>query len=125
MDQKLSRREREIMDVLFRLESASVSEVLDNLASPPGYSAVRATMRILEEKGQVTHRKDGRRFVYEPVTSRSKAGRSALDHIISTFFDGSPESVVATLLDIRRDELSQEQIDRIQDLIDKAREEED
>jgi predicted transcriptional regulator len=87
----LSRRERQIMEVLYREGRATASEVLERLPDPPGYSAVRALLRILEEKGQVRHAADGNRYVYEPRLSRDRAGRPALAGVLETFFDGSAE----------------------------------
>src|ERR1700712_1743731 len=91
----LSRRERQIMDVLYRVERAGVADVLAELPSPPSYSAVRATMRILEEKGHIRHIVDGPRYLYEPVTPRDTERRSALSHVVKTFFDGSTEDAMA------------------------------
>ncbi len=120
---RLSRRERQIMDVIYEAGSATVQEVLDRLDDPPGYSAVRAMMRILEEKGILKHRQDGPRYVYLPTTPREEVRRSALTHLVSTFFDGSMADTVATLLDIRDGELSDEEFQRLQRLIDKAKKE--
>lgn len=120
---RLSRRERQIMDVIYEMGSATVQEVLDRLDDPPSYSAVRAMMRILEEKGSLEHSQDGPRYVYLPTTPREEARRSALTHLVSTFFDGSMEDTVATLLDIRDGGLSDEEFHRLQRLIDKAKKE--
>jgi len=120
---RLSRRERQIMDVVYETGSATVQEVLDRLDDPPGYSAVRAMMRILEEKGALKHRQNGPRYVYLPTTPREEARRSALNHLVSTFFDGSMTDTVATLLDIRDGELSEEEFQHLQQLIDRAKKE--
>jgi len=111
------------MDVIYEMGSATVQEVLDRLDDPPSYSAVRAMMRILEEKGTLEHRQDGPRYIYLPTTPREEARRSALNHLVSTFFNGSMADTVATLLDIRDGELSDEEFQRLQHLIDKAKKE--
>lgn len=118
---QLSRRERQIMDVVYRLERVSVTEVLERLPDPPSYSAVRAMLRILEEKGHLRHEQDGPRYVYLPTTPREAARESALKHLLRTFFDGSTEAAVAALLDIRRDNLSDAELDRLNRLIEQAR----
>ena len=116
----LSRRERQIMDFLFQRSKASVGEVMEGIPNPPGYSAVRATLRTLEQKGRVTHEEDGRAYVYRPTLRREAARRSALTHVLKTFFGGSTESALAALLDISPDELSGEDRRRMKKLIDKA-----
>src|SRR6476619_7605131 len=93
----LSRREREIMDVLFAESPLSAADVRERMPAPPGYSAVRALLRILEEKGHVRHTQDGPRYLYAPVVSQAKARRSALRSLVRTFFGGSPEEAVAAL----------------------------
>jgi predicted transcriptional regulator len=118
----LSRREREMMDVIFRMGRATAGDVLAAMADPPSYSAVRATLRVLEQKGLLRHEDDGTRYVYRPTLNRDKARDSALDHVLNTFFDGSVGSVVATLLE-RKQELSAEELDRISELITDARKE--
>lgn len=118
-----SRREREIMDVLYRCGHATAAEVLAELESPPGYSAVRAHLRTLEEKGHVRHEQDGARYVYFPTVPRERARKSALRTLVSTFFDGSPEQVVAALVDGTASRLSREELDRMARLIEKARKE--
>ena len=120
---RLSRRERQIMDILYRQGEATPRQVLERLADPPTYSAVRALLRILEEKGLVRHSAPGRSYVYRPIVSRTRAGRPALANVLNTFFDGSTEKAVAALLDISRPELSQEELDRLSRLIEEAREE--
>ncbi len=117
----LSRRERQIMDILFRLGRATAADVMAELSNEPTYSTVRTQLRVLEQKGHVTHEQDGLKFVYTPVVTRHAARKSALRHVIETFFDGSPEKAVAALLGGEATKLSDEQLDRIADLITKAR----
>lgn len=119
----LSRRERQIMDVLLRVQRATVAAVRAELPSPPSYSTVRALLRILEEKGHVRHVADGPRYVYEPVTSRSVERRSALRHLVRTFFDGSTEDAVLALLDSGDARLDRKQLDGIRRRIAAARRE--
>ena len=95
----LSRRERQIMDIVYELDQASVADVLERLPDPPSYSAVRAMLRLLEEKGHLTHEQQGARYVYRPTVSRERARRSALRHLVRTFFEGSTEGAVAALTD--------------------------
>ncbi len=121
--QSLSRRERQIMDVLYRLGQATVSQVLAGLAGRPSYSTVRAQLRVLEEKGHVRHKEYGLRYVYSPAVPRHVARRSALRHLVETFFDGSTEKVVSALLDGRASRLTPEELDRLSQMIAKAREE--
>jgi BlaI family transcriptional regulator, penicillinase repressor len=120
--QSLSRREREMMDIIFRAGKASAGEVMERMAAAPSYSAVRATLRVLEQKGLLRHEDDGTRYLYRPTVNREKARRSALDHLMTTFFDGSVANVVASLLE-RDDELSGDELDRIERLIEEARKE--
>lgn len=115
---RISRRERQVMDILFRLGKATAEEVMNELPDPPGYSAVRALLVTLEGKGLVTHSKDSRRYVYQPTVPEKKAKRSALKQLITTFFEGSPEKLVAALLDPRDQKLSSGEIERIRKLID-------
>ena len=122
-DRSLSRRERQIMDVIYELKEATVLQVLERLPDPPGYSAVRALIRVLERKGHLTHRRDGPRYVYSPLVAKEKARRNALRHVIRTFFDGSTESVMAALLDISEKNLSEDDYLRLRELIDRARRE--
>jgi BlaI family transcriptional regulator, penicillinase repressor len=117
----LSRRERQIMDVLFRDRQATAAEVLAALPDPPSYSAVRAMLRILETKGHVRHVADGTRYVYQPTLTRERASRPALAGVLETFFDGSTEKAVAALLDLSPGRLSDEELDRLSQLIDQAR----
>lgn len=117
----LTRRERQIIDVIYRLGSASVADVLDNLADPPSYSAVRALMRLMEEKGYIKHKKLGAKYIYSPTQSRTNASKSALKHLVQTFFDNSTEDAVVALLDSSELKLSSKEIDRITKIIDKAK----
>lgn len=119
----LSRRERQIMDILFRLGRATAAEVMAELPSEPSYSTVRTQLRVLEQKSHVRHEDDGVRFVYMPVVDRRAARKSALRHVVETFFDGSPEKAVAALLGSDGSRLSAEELNRIGGLIDKARKE--
>jgi predicted transcriptional regulator len=119
----LSRREREVMDVLYRMGEGTVAEVMDELADPPSYSAVRSTLRILEEKEHVAHREDGPRYVYVPAVARETARRAALNHVVDTFFDGSADHALVTLLRRSDLELSEKQIQRLAREIRQAREE--
>jgi len=117
----LSRREREIMDILYKLARASVGQVLRKLADKTSYSTVRAQLRVLEEKGHVRHEEHGLRYVYTPAVPRDVASRSALRHLVATFFDGSTEKVVAALLGGEVARISPEQLDRLARLIAKGR----
>src|SRR5262245_7963623 len=119
----LSRRERQIMDVLHAKGAATAAEVLAGLPYPPSYSAVRALLRILEQKGQVRHRRDGARYVYVSRTSPESARRSALKRVVSTFFQGSVSQTMAALLETADTDLSESELNRLQTLIDKARKE--
>src|SRR6202045_153460 len=119
----LSRRERQIMDILYQLQRASVGQVLAKLADKPSYSTVRAQLRVLEEKGHVRHEEHGLRYVYVPAVPRDVARRSALRHLVETFFDGSTEKVVAALLGGEVARISPEEFDRLARLIAKGRKE--
>jgi BlaI family penicillinase repressor len=119
----LSRREREIMDVLYREGELTAGELVDMLPGEPSNSTVRTLLRILEEKGHVRHQQQGTRYVYRPTVGREKARRSALNHLLSTFFDDSPEAVVSTLLDERSRKLSDQQLETLAELIERARKE--
>ena len=119
----LSRRERQIMDILYKLERASVSQVLAAIAGKPSYSTVRAQLRVLEEKGHVRHEEHGLRYVYAPAVPRDIARRSALRHLVETFFDGSTEKVVAALLGGEVTRISPEELERLARLISKGRKE--
>ena len=120
---RLSRREREIMDIVFRRGRVGVVEVLEEMESPPSYSAVRATLRILEDKGHLKHEQDGPRYVFLPIITREKARTSALRQLLGTFFDGSTEQAVAALLDLKSAKLDKQELDRLAALIDQARKE--
>src|SRR5687768_6768767 len=117
----LSRRERQIMDILFRLGRATAAEVMEALPGNTSYSTVRTQLRVLEEKGHVRHEEDGVRFVYIPAVARHAARKSALRHVVETFFEGSAEKAVAALLGGEAAKLSHEQIDRIAAMIARAR----
>src|SRR5438874_12518894 len=119
----LARRERQIMDVLYKLERATVAEVLRKLADQPSYSTVRAQLRILEEKGHVRHEEHGLRYVYVPTVPLDIARRSALRHLVETFFEGSAENVVAALLGGEISRMSREELDRITRIIAQDRRE--
>lgn len=121
---QLSRRERQIMDILFRREEASAADVLDALPDPPSYSAVRALMNVLEEKGFVGHVRRGRAYIYSPTTKRTEASRSALKHVVQTFFDDSVEQVVATLFNMSGARVSDEEYERLEKLLKDRREKE-
>jgi len=120
---QLSRREREIMDVIYRSGRATAAEVLDQLAEPPSYSAVRALLRVLEEKGHLRHEEDGPRYVFVPTVPRERARASALRQLLHTFFDGSTEQAVAALLDLSSTRLSDAELARLSQLIADARKE--
>jgi BlaI family transcriptional regulator, penicillinase repressor len=117
----LSRRERDIMDILFRRGRATAEEVMHELSGDPSYSTVRTQLRVLEEKGHVRHVEEGRRFVYMPAVARSAARKVALRHVVETFFDGSVERVVAALIGGEATRLSDDELQRIQSLVDKAK----
>ena len=119
---KLSRREREIMDVIYRAGRATAAEVLDQLTDPPSYSAVRALLRVLEDKGHLRHEEEGPRYVFVPTVPRERARQSALRQMLHTFFDGSTEQAVAALLDMKS-KLSDAELDRLSQLIADARKE--
>jgi BlaI family penicillinase repressor len=117
----LSRRERQIMDILYSQGRATASDVQSALPDPPSYSAVRAMLRILEEKGHVRHEQDGPRYLYRPTVARDNAKRSALQHLLQTFFDGSREQAISALLDDSSSRLSDAELDRLARLIERAR----
>lgn len=118
----LSRRERQIMDILYSRSRASASEIHEALPDAPTYSAVRAKLRVLEEKGHVRHEEEALRYVYLPTVARDTARKSALRHLLSTFFAGSVEDAVAAMLDLSSANLSTKDLDRIADLIKEAKE---
>jgi len=119
----LSRRERQIMDILYQCGKSSASEVREAMADAPSYSAVRAMLRILEEKGHVKHQAEGLKYVYLPTVTADKAKRSAVKHLVETFFQNSPEQVVAALLDVSSTRLTREELDRMAEMIEQARKE--
>lgn len=123
--QDLSRRERQIMDVVYRLGAVTVTDVLERLPDPPSYSAVRALLRILEEKGHLEHEQDGPRYVYTPTVPPDAAKESALTNVLRTFFGGSTEAAVAALLDLEGEKLSQSELKRISGLVEDARKREE
>ncbi len=118
---RLSRREREIMDALYRMGQATVGEVLDQMPDPPSYSAVRATLRVLEDKGHVKHKQDGPRYLYLPTVPQEKARRAALEHLVGTFFNGSAEQAVIALLQISDGNLSERDLARLAERVRQAR----
>lgn len=120
---ELSRRERQIMDIIYRHGHATAAEVRDELPEPPSYSAVRALLRVLEEKGHVRHEREGPRYVYRPTLPAQEARASALRRLVATFFDDSPERAVAALLDMSGDDLSKAELDHLAGLIERARRE--
>ena len=119
----LSRRERQIMDILFRRRRATAAEIHFDLTDRPSYSAVRAHLRTLEEKGHVMHQAEDLRYVFQPTQNPEKARRGALQHLVETFFGGSPANAVAALLDGRSTRLSPQELDHLSDLIEKAKRE--
>jgi BlaI family transcriptional regulator, penicillinase repressor len=122
LSSQLSRRERQIMDVIYRHGKVTAAEVLADLPDPPSYSAVRAMLRLLEEKGHVRHEQDGPRYVYLPIVHRDKARRSAMRHLVRTFFDGSTEDAVAALLQNDAG-MSDDELERLSRMIDAAKKE--
>lgn len=121
--EELSRRERQIMDVIYKRAEATVAEVRDEIPDPPSYSAVRALLRVLEEKGHVRHERRGPRYVYLPTVPRGEARESAMRRLLRTFFDNSAGDALAAFMDMSADQLSQEELDRLARLIEQAREE--
>ncbi len=119
----LSRRERQIMDILYRHGKSSASEVREAMPNAPSYSAVRAMLRVLEEKGHIKHQAEGLKYVYLPTIARDKAKRSAVKHLVDTFFKESPEQVVAALLDVSSTRLTSVELDRMAEMIEQARRE--
>src|SRR5271165_2669717 len=117
---RLTRREREIMDILHRRGRATAHEVLEDLADPPSYSAVRALLRLLEERGHVKHSEEEQRYIYRPVVAPGDARKSALAHVVRTFFSGSVEQAVVTLVESSRTKLSREELDRLAEVIERA-----
>ncbi len=119
----LSRRERQVMEILFQRGKASASEVREAMEDAPTYSAVRALLRVLEEKRHIQHENEGLKYVYVPVMNRDKAKRSAMKHMVDTFFRDSPEQVVAALLDVSAKRLTHKELDRMVEMIDRAKKE--
>jgi predicted transcriptional regulator len=119
----LSRRERQIMDLLFQRGRGSVAEVMAGIPDPPSYSAVRAMLRTLEQKGRVVHEEDGRAYIYKPTLRKDTARRGALTHLLKTFFDGSTENAVAALLELKGGKLSDTEVERVHELVEQARRE--
>jgi predicted transcriptional regulator len=111
------------MDIIYSRGRASATEVLENLPAPPSYSAVRALLRVLEEKGHLRHEQDGQRYVYSPTVARERVKRSALKRVLQTFFDDSAEDAIAALLDISQERLSDAELKRMENLIKQARRE--
>lgn len=118
-----SRREREIMDALYRLEKASAAEIREQMPDPPTYTAIRTHLSILEKKGHVRHESDGTRYIYEPLIAREQMGRRAIDSLLQTFFDNSVERAVTALLTRQDTNIPHADLDRLARLIDKARKE--
>jgi BlaI family penicillinase repressor len=118
---QLSRRERQIMDLLFRVHRATAAEVMAGLPDAPSYSAVRALLRILEQKGHIRHVEEGRAYVYMPLQRRDSARQSALSHLLKTFFDNSAEQAVAALLAIKGEKMSDAELERMSKLIENAK----
>ncbi|HEY8210448.1 MAG TPA: BlaI/MecI/CopY family transcriptional regulator [Myxococcaceae bacterium] len=119
----LSRRERQIMDAIYRLGRASVTDVMENIPDPPSYSAVRAMLGILETKGHLTHQQEGAKYVYLPTVARERARKTALKSLVQTFFDGNSREAIAALLEMPDGKLSKGELDALGDLIDKAKKE--
>ncbi|MEM7312465.1 MAG: BlaI/MecI/CopY family transcriptional regulator [Planctomycetota bacterium] len=120
---QLGRREREILEIVFQLNEASVSDVVSKMAEPPAYDSVRTMLRLLERKGYVKHRREGNKYVYRPTQSKAKASKSALSHLMSTFFQNSIADTMAAAFDLEADNLTEEELQRLQELIDRARKE--
>ncbi|MCG8434855.1 MAG: BlaI/MecI/CopY family transcriptional regulator [Gammaproteobacteria bacterium] len=117
----LSRRESQIMDVIYKLGEGGVAEVRGEMEDPPSYNSVRVILGILEEKDYLTHSKDGSRYIYRPKISRKQAVKSAAAHFLNTFFSGSTPQAVATLLDMKDSQLSQEELDKLSEIIEEAK----
>jgi predicted transcriptional regulator len=119
----LSRRERQIMDIIYQQGEATVTEVRNYLPDPPSYSSVRALLSVLKKKGYLKHKEQGRRYIYYPTVALDRVKRSALKHLMETFFDDSAERVMAALLNIRGVELSEKELERMARLIEEAKKE--
>jgi predicted transcriptional regulator len=122
-DAVLSRRERQMMDILYQRGRATAAEVHELLADPPSYSAVRAKLRVLEEKGHIRHEAQATRYIYSPVVARDRAKESALKHLLATFYDNSAEQAMTAQLALRPGKLSREKLDGLSKLIDQAKKE--
>ena len=122
-DRDLSRRERQIMDILHRTGKASAADVMEAILDAPSYSAVRALLRILEQKGHVRHEEEGRAYIYMPIARRTDARQSALSHLLKTFFDNSAEQAVAALLVIKGEKMSGAELERMSKMIESAKKE--
>ena len=120
---RLSRRERQIMDALYRRGRATAMDVLEDLPDPPSYTAVRTLLRIMEDKGHIRHTQEGSRYIYQPCLSREKARRSVLDSVIQNFFEGSRQKLFAALLDGGSGKLSRDELNSLSELVDLARKE--
>ncbi len=116
-----SRRERELMDIVYRLERGTAVDIRREMADPPSYAAVRTLLRILGEKGHLEYEYDGPRYVFSPTVSRAKASASALKNVLATFFEGSMQQAVAALIDMESKDLTDRDFDQLQELIDQAR----
>lgn len=114
---KLSRRERQMMDIIYRLEEASAKDVMNNLEDPPSYSSVRTLLRKLVEKGHISHRESGLKYVYYPLVEHKAASKSALSNIVKTFFSGSPLLAVNSLLDLPNEDISDQELQQLEKLI--------
>jgi predicted transcriptional regulator len=119
----LSRRERQIMEILYRRGKASASDIREAMKDAPSYSAVRAVLRILEEKGHVKHQAEDLKYIYVPTVNQDKAKRSAVKHLLETFFNDSPKQIVAALLDVSSQRLTLEELDQMAEMIEKAKRE--
>jgi BlaI family transcriptional regulator, penicillinase repressor len=120
---KLSRRERQMMDILYQRSRATAAEIHERMADPPSYSAVRAKLKVLEDKGHIRHEVQATRYIYTPVVARDRAKESALRHLLSTFFDNSAEQAVTALLELKPGGLSRDKLDKLSALIDQAKKE--
>lgn len=119
----LSRRERQIMEILYQRGKAPASEIREAMEDAPSYSAVRAVLRVLEEKGHVKHQAEDLKYVYIPTVNRDKAKRSAVKHLLETFFNDSPKQIVAALLDVSSQRLTRDELDQMAEMIEKAKRE--
>jgi predicted transcriptional regulator len=122
-DRNLSRRERQMMDILYQRGRATAAEIHESMADPPSYSAVRAKLRVLEEKGHIRHETQAARYIYSPVVARDRAKESALRHLLSTFFDNSAEQAMTALLELKPGKFSRERLDELSRAIDEAKKE--